>query len=54
MDTQYCIFLNVPDGFHLMNTHSLVMFFSGVELKEACLGHRAACGPSSEELRREE
>lgn len=49
-----CIFPNVPDGFHLMNTHSLVMFFSAVELKEACLVRRVACGPSSEELRREE
>lgn len=49
-----CFFPNIPDGFHLMNTHSLVTFFSGVELKEACLVHKVACGPSSEELRREE
>jgi len=54
MDTQYCVLPNLPDVFHLLNTHSLVTFFSGAELKEVCLVHRVACELSFEELRREE
>jgi len=54
MDIEHSVLPNVPDGFHLMSTHSLVMFFSEVELKEVCLVHRVACGLSFEELRTEE
>lgn len=54
MDMSNCVLPNLPDEFHLLNTHSLAMFFSGVELKEVCLVRRVACALSFEELRREE
>lgn len=53
-EQQHYVLPNIPDGFHRLSTHSLVMFFSGVEPKEVCLVRTVASGLSFEELRREE